>query len=163
MHVSAWYRIMLIMVPVSAVEQMSLELWLERFQWLIVPDLWWQPVPCQWCRHGMVVYACTIVQAIDSSTGKSGFNPAILSVPPPADRTNPIRPIGIYGINDFLNTGRLRFISYLLTPPPSCGWSMLWCFHYVPSRCPDVRPVWTCTGRGIIWPRAVFSCLVDWL
>jgi len=135
MHVSAWYRIMLIMVPVSAVEQMSLELWLERFQWLIVPDLWWQPVPCQWCRHGMVVYACTIVQAIDSSTGKSGFNPAILSVPPPADRTNPIRPIGIYGINDFLNTGRLRFISYLLTPPPQA----------VGGRCYDVfttsRPV----------------------
>ena len=31
---------------------MSLELRLERFQRLIVPDLWWQPVPCQWCRHG---------------------------------------------------------------------------------------------------------------
>ena len=34
---------------VNAVEQMSLELRLERFQRLmIVPDLWWQPVPCQW-------------------------------------------------------------------------------------------------------------------
>jgi len=43
---------MLIIVLVNAVQQMSLELRLERFQRLIVPDLWWQPVPCQWCRHG---------------------------------------------------------------------------------------------------------------
>jgi len=42
---------MLIIVLVNALEQMSLELRLERFQQLIVPDLWWQPVPCQWCRH----------------------------------------------------------------------------------------------------------------
>jgi len=35
---------MLIIVLVNAVEQMSLELRLERFQRLTVPDLWWQPV-----------------------------------------------------------------------------------------------------------------------
>ena len=37
--------IMLIIVLVNTVEQMSLELSLERFQRLVVADLWWQPVP----------------------------------------------------------------------------------------------------------------------
>ena len=36
----------------SAAEQVSLEIRLKQLQRLKIPDLFWQPVPCQWCRHG---------------------------------------------------------------------------------------------------------------
>ena len=36
----------------SAAEQVSLETRLKRLQRLKIPDLFWQPVPCQWCRDG---------------------------------------------------------------------------------------------------------------
>jgi len=36
----------------SAAEQVSLETRLKQLQPLKVPDLFWQLVPCQWCRHG---------------------------------------------------------------------------------------------------------------
>ena len=38
----------------SAAEQVSLEVEtrLKQLQRLKIPDLFWQPVPCQWCRHG---------------------------------------------------------------------------------------------------------------
>jgi len=36
----------------SAAEQVNLETRLKQLQRLKIPDLFWQPVPCQWCRHG---------------------------------------------------------------------------------------------------------------
>ena len=36
----------------SAAEQVSLETRLKQLQRLKIPDLFWQPVPCQWCSHG---------------------------------------------------------------------------------------------------------------
>ena len=36
----------------SAAEQVSLETRLKQLQRMKIPDLFWQPVPCQWCSHG---------------------------------------------------------------------------------------------------------------
>jgi len=36
----------------SATEQVSLETRLKQLQRLKIPDLFWQSVLCQWCRHG---------------------------------------------------------------------------------------------------------------
>ena len=36
----------------SAAEQVSLETRIKHLQRLKIPDLFWQPVPCQWCSHG---------------------------------------------------------------------------------------------------------------
>ena len=36
----------------SAAEQVSLETRLKRLQRLKISDLFWQPVPCQWCKDG---------------------------------------------------------------------------------------------------------------
>jgi len=36
----------------SAAEQVSLETRLKQLQRLKIPDLSWQPFPCQWCSHG---------------------------------------------------------------------------------------------------------------
>ena len=41
-----------LLVSGSAAEQVSLETRRKQLQRLKIPDLFWQPVPCQWCSHG---------------------------------------------------------------------------------------------------------------